>query len=116
MPRKPHISIRSGWRCINDGSHDWRPRNRDGSDIPPGGNGRGVSDAYSSSALKRCARCRCTEAAPAIWLITANHPEHGVIQRHCDSFSEALEVVNRPSPIDSLFDGFTARLGHSLYA
>jgi SAM-dependent methyltransferase len=76
------VSIRSGWRCIDDGPHDWQPRENGG---------------------KRCDRCQCTEAAPAIWLITANYPQLGVIQKHCYSFAEALEQINRPDPIESLF-------------
>lgn len=98
MPSKPHISIRSGWRCIDDGPHDWRTEDqfrRDG---------------------KRCNRCECTEGALRLWLITAHHPEHGVIQKHCDSFAAALEVANRKDPINSLFDGLTIRFGYELYA
>ncbi len=98
MAYKPNISIRSGWRCINDGPHDWR-----------------TDDKYRRNG-KRCNRCECTEAAPGIWLITAMHPEYGCIQKHCESYPEALAIVNRPDPIGSLFEGLTMKLGYALYS
>lgn len=74
MPAK--VAIRSGWRCVNDGPHDWR-----------------ADDKWRRNG-KRCRRCECTEAAPSIWLLTWRDPELGCLQKHCHSFTEAIDAAN----------------------
>jgi hypothetical protein len=74
MPRK--VSIRSGWRCVDDRAHLWRK-----------------DDRFRRNG-KRCEKCQCTEAAPAIWLLTWTDPELGCLQKHCHSFAEAIECAN----------------------
>lgn len=74
LPRK--VNIRSGWRCVNDGAHDWR-----------------TEDQWRRNG-KRCQRCACTEAAPGTWLLTWRDPKLGTLQKHCHSFPEAIAVAN----------------------
>lgn len=92
---KAHISIRSGWRCINDDIHDWQ-------------------SVKTGQVYARCSRCNCNTNAVKIWTITARHPVYGLIQRACPDANEAFMIINLSDPFKFLFEGPKIKLGNEL--